>query len=186
MPVSLLFFSTGTNDSQMITFWTLPKTKRMPSSTDVITTVVDTDPSTYEAKHVHEIYDRIASHFSSTRYKVNTALSMYVSPERLFFSHGLSLPTSSVTYLQDGWALILAPEMENIFPFPSTARAVYGRSVWIEVGTCLILQGSLVTMVPLERSSGETFSGTDGGGERSYDHLHLFAKNCYSERIRLK
>lgn len=41
----------------------------MPSSTDVITTVVDTDPSTYEAKHVHEIYDRIASHFSSTRYK---------------------------------------------------------------------------------------------------------------------
>lgn len=32
--------------------------------------VVNEDPAAYEAKHVHEVYDQIASHFSSTRYKV--------------------------------------------------------------------------------------------------------------------
>ncbi|KAI0046711.1 S-adenosyl-L-methionine-dependent methyltransferase [Auriscalpium vulgare] len=31
--------------------------------------VIDDDPSAYETKHVHEVYDQIASHFSSTRYK---------------------------------------------------------------------------------------------------------------------
>jgi hypothetical protein len=28
------------------------------------------DPSEYEREHVHAVYDNIASHFSSTRYKV--------------------------------------------------------------------------------------------------------------------
>lgn len=31
---------------------------------------IDLDPAIYEAQHVHAIYDTIASHFSSTRYKV--------------------------------------------------------------------------------------------------------------------
>ncbi|KAI0306643.1 hypothetical protein B0F90DRAFT_1808293 [Multifurca ochricompacta] len=35
----------------------------------VITTVVDDDPAAYEQRYVHEVYDRIAYHFSSTRYK---------------------------------------------------------------------------------------------------------------------
>jgi tRNA (uracil-5-)-methyltransferase TRM9 len=31
---------------------------------------IDIDPATYETQNVHAIYDTIASHFSSTRYKV--------------------------------------------------------------------------------------------------------------------
>jgi hypothetical protein len=31
---------------------------------------VGLDPEIYEAQNVHAIYDKIASHFSSTRYKV--------------------------------------------------------------------------------------------------------------------
>jgi tRNA (uracil-5-)-methyltransferase TRM9 len=36
----------------------------------VILTVVDDNPEAYEERHVHAVYDHIASHFSSTRYKV--------------------------------------------------------------------------------------------------------------------
>ena len=32
------------------------------------------DPEVYEQRHVHDIYQEIASHFSSTRYKVCTSL----------------------------------------------------------------------------------------------------------------
>lgn len=38
----------------------------------VTATVVDDDPQSYETKHVHAVYDEIASHFSSTRYKVSS------------------------------------------------------------------------------------------------------------------
>lgn len=38
---------------------------------DVATTVVHGDPEAYEDDNVHAIYDKIASHFSSTRYKVS-------------------------------------------------------------------------------------------------------------------
>jgi tRNA (uracil-5-)-methyltransferase TRM9 len=38
----------------------------------VTATVVDEDPEAYEERHVHAVYDHIASHFSSTRYKVVT------------------------------------------------------------------------------------------------------------------
>lgn len=31
------------------------------------------DSQNYEAIHVHEVYEQIASHFSSTRYKVGTS-----------------------------------------------------------------------------------------------------------------
>lgn len=31
---------------------------------------IDLDPEIYEVQNVHEVYDKIASHFSSTRYKV--------------------------------------------------------------------------------------------------------------------
>ena len=40
----------------------------MPS--EVTPTAVDDNPEAYEQKHVHAVYDHIASHFSSTRYKV--------------------------------------------------------------------------------------------------------------------
>jgi hypothetical protein len=34
--------------------------------------VIAEDPHEYESQHVHAVYDQIASHFSSTRYKVNS------------------------------------------------------------------------------------------------------------------
>lgn len=36
----------------------------------VISTAVANDVKAYEEQHVHAIYDKIAPHFSSTRYKV--------------------------------------------------------------------------------------------------------------------
>jgi tRNA (uracil-5-)-methyltransferase TRM9 len=38
--------------------------------------MADTDEqgTSYEEEHVHEVYEQIASHFSSTRYKVCVAL----------------------------------------------------------------------------------------------------------------
>ncbi|KAI0273556.1 S-adenosyl-L-methionine-dependent methyltransferase [Gloeopeniophorella convolvens] len=52
----------------------------MPSSlSKVATTVVDDDPDAYEAKHVHEVYDQIASHFSSTRYKPWPIIARFLS-----------------------------------------------------------------------------------------------------------
>ncbi len=43
------------------------------------TTIADSDPygESYEAQHVHAVYEQIAPHFSSTRYKV------FVPPFRL-------------------------------------------------------------------------------------------------------
>jgi tRNA (uracil-5-)-methyltransferase TRM9 len=34
------------------------------------------DPASFEAKNVHEIYDAIAAHFSSTRYKVHRGITL--------------------------------------------------------------------------------------------------------------
>ncbi|THH18495.1 hypothetical protein EW146_g2505 [Bondarzewia mesenterica] len=51
----------------------------MSSSNKVTLTVVDEDPSLYEAKHVHEVYDQIASHFSSTRYKPWPIIAQFLS-----------------------------------------------------------------------------------------------------------
>ncbi|KAG6865022.1 hypothetical protein C0991_005568 [Blastosporella zonata] len=41
--------------------------------------VVDEDPQSYENKNVHAIYDEIASHFSSTRYKPWPVISTFMS-----------------------------------------------------------------------------------------------------------
>jgi hypothetical protein len=35
----------------------------------VTTAIIADDPQLYENQHVHGVYDQIASHFSSTRYK---------------------------------------------------------------------------------------------------------------------
>ncbi|KAG5639529.1 hypothetical protein H0H81_000674 [Sphagnurus paluster] len=45
----------------------------------VVPAVVDCDPQTYEDKNVHAIYDEIASHFSSTRYKPWPIISAFMS-----------------------------------------------------------------------------------------------------------
>jgi hypothetical protein len=51
----------------------------MPSA-QVAVAFVDEDPSAYEAKHVHQVYDQIASHFSSTRYKVRVRSPVWLTP----------------------------------------------------------------------------------------------------------
>jgi tRNA (uracil-5-)-methyltransferase TRM9 len=40
-------------------------------STDQTNTEEGKDDKAYEQKHVHDVYQQIASHFSSTRYKVS-------------------------------------------------------------------------------------------------------------------
>ena len=35
----------------------------------------ETDPEAYETRHVHDVYNEIAAHFSSTRYKVRHTCS---------------------------------------------------------------------------------------------------------------
>lgn len=39
----------------------------------------DAAGTTYEEEHVHEVYEQIASHFSSTRYKVCVTLPSLAS-----------------------------------------------------------------------------------------------------------
>jgi tRNA (uracil-5-)-methyltransferase TRM9 len=41
-----------------------------PRALEAVNLETNEDPADFEAKNVHEIYDTIASHFSSTRYKV--------------------------------------------------------------------------------------------------------------------
>ncbi len=47
----------------------------MAPSTAVTATVVAENPQDYEDTHVHSVYDEIAPHFSSTRYKVSSIFS---------------------------------------------------------------------------------------------------------------
>lgn len=64
---------------------------------NVVTTVVDDeDPQMYEDEHVHAVYDNIASHFSSTRYKVcilNSRAPLYLTIGFRHLSLGPSLPS---------------------------------------------------------------------------------------------
>ncbi|VDB82624.1 unnamed protein product [Peniophora sp. CBMAI 1063] len=49
------------------------------SAKQVTVAVVDDSPSTYESRHVHDVYDQIASHFSTTRYKPWPIISRFLS-----------------------------------------------------------------------------------------------------------
>lgn len=56
------------------------------SSKDVVSAPPVSTPSQYESEHVHEVYDAIASHFSSTRYKPWPVVASFLA----------SLPSGSV------------------------------------------------------------------------------------------
>ncbi|KAF8921435.1 S-adenosyl-L-methionine-dependent methyltransferase [Mucidula mucida] len=45
----------------------------------VTSTIVDEKPEQYEGSHVHDVYELIASHFSSTRYKPWPVIASYLS-----------------------------------------------------------------------------------------------------------
>ncbi|KAA1469540.1 hypothetical protein DENSPDRAFT_857964 [Dentipellis sp. KUC8613] len=51
----------------------------MPALSKVTTATIDEQPEVYEAKYVHEIYDQIASHFSSTRYMPWPVVAKFIS-----------------------------------------------------------------------------------------------------------
>jgi tRNA (uracil-5-)-methyltransferase TRM9 len=43
------------------------------------------DPQVHEDRHVHAVYDQIASHFSSTRHKVSLLIEAHVAQVNIFF-----------------------------------------------------------------------------------------------------
>ncbi|EIN07426.1 S-adenosyl-L-methionine-dependent methyltransferase [Punctularia strigosozonata HHB-11173 SS5] len=45
----------------------------------LVQVVPDSNPESYEAQHVHHVYDQIASHFSSTRYKPWPLIARFIS-----------------------------------------------------------------------------------------------------------
>jgi len=63
------------------------------TSRAVAATVVDEDPRIYEQKNVHAVYDEIAPHFSSTRYKVgpDIAVSLVAAALILAMAHCRSI-----------------------------------------------------------------------------------------------
>jgi len=88
---------------------------------------IDLDPETYETQNVHVIYDQIASHFSSTRYKVTKGhhLTLLAPFPNITLSPGRSLSNSCLSCLMAGSDLTLGLEMESIYRW--TGRAVYKR-----------------------------------------------------------
>ena len=74
----------------------------------------------YEEEHVHTVYEQIASHFSSTRYKVrqndvSTTMNSNHPHADIYFSHGLSLKDSSKVSNPAPLAWTWAAAMANIW-----------------------------------------------------------------------
>ena len=105
------------------------------------TTVSDDDPQKYEDEHVHAVYDQIAPHFSSTRYKVRlegslAELSHVVTAVNTTYSRGRLSQDFSRPFHPDGWALTRVRAMASISPFRSSDRAAYGPSGSTEAEVC--------------------------------------------------
>lgn len=71
--------------------------------------ILQTESEEYEDKHVHQVYEQIASHFSATRYKVGlpvseqlTSLTIHVLT--LSFSPGPLSRNSYLIFQMDLWA----------------------------------------------------------------------------------
>lgn len=103
------------------------------------TTVSADDPQTYEDAHVHAVYDEIAPHFSSTRYKVRTlshcALTLSLTTLRLSTSHGPSSRHFSLRFQRGQSALTLVRAMGSISRYHQSAPGACGRSGSIAAGT---------------------------------------------------
>lgn len=78
--------STITHWAQLYIQYTYPNLISLFMPEVKTTTVSGEKPSEYEAEHVHDVYDKIASHFSSTRYKPWPIIAAFLS----------SLPIGSV------------------------------------------------------------------------------------------
>jgi len=105
----------------------------MPS--EVTATVVDDEPEEYEQKHVHAVYDHIASHFSATRYKVvnyHSTFAATLSDNSL----GLSSQNFYRVYPQGGSGLIRGPVTGNISLCLRILRGNIGQLGSIEAKIC--------------------------------------------------
>lgn len=98
----------------------------MPS--EVTATVVNDDPEAYEQNHVHAVYDHIASHFSSTRYKVLTDTLVPSRQPLSDNSPGLSYQNFFRVYPLGGWDSIRGLVTGNISLCP---RILQGNVGWL-------------------------------------------------------
>lgn len=107
----------------------------MPAVTAV---TVSDDPQVYEDAHVHSVYDEIAPHFSSTRYKVCSPCSHDRTDvaRRRRDSHGLSSHNSSLLFLQAGLDWTPVRVMGSISRYRRTGQEACGPLGWTEVAIC--------------------------------------------------
>jgi hypothetical protein len=105
----------------------------MPS--EVTATVIDGDPEAYEQKHVHAVYEHIASHFSATRYKVVNHHSTFATTLSNN-SPGLSSQSFYRVSPLDGWGLIREPVTESISLSPRIPLGNIGQLGSIEAKIC--------------------------------------------------
>ena len=61
----------------------LDSTSALMSGPPLVPVAIPEDPEEHERIHVHEVYDEIDSHFSSTRYKVRLSPLLVVSLKRI-------------------------------------------------------------------------------------------------------
>jgi len=104
-----------------------------------VTTVrVSDDPQVYEAEHVHAVYDEIAPHFSSTRYKPWPIIAQFLSSIPSGWV-GLDSGTGNGKYLPlpierpgSVWTIGL-DRSRNLLDIARTAGGVYREVVWGDV-----------------------------------------------------
>ena len=101
----------------------------MPS--EFTATVVDDEPGAYEQKHVHAVYEHIASHFSATRYKVANYHSNFAATLS-DNSLGLSSQNFYRVYPLGGSGLIRGLVTGNISPCLRILRGNIGQLGSIE------------------------------------------------------
>lgn len=104
-----------------------------PMAPEVTATVVDDNPEAYEERHVHAVYDNIASHFSSTRYKVANITIPHLPAILSDNSLGPSSQNFCRIFPPDGWDLTRGLVMGNTLVCPRIIQGRFGQSDWTEV-----------------------------------------------------
>lgn len=104
----------------------------------VAPTIIDDDPQNYESRHVHEVYEEIAPHFSSTRYKPWPIIANFISSLPTGWV-GLDSGTGNGKYLplpverpSSVWTIGL-DRSRNLLKIAQTAGGVQREVVWGDV-----------------------------------------------------
>jgi len=108
---------------------------RMPASKAVSVVEVSDDPQKYEDEHVHSVYDEIAPHFSSTRYKPWPIIAHFLSSLPTGWI-GLDSGTGNGKYLPlpldrpgEIWTIGM-DRSRNLLEIAQTAGGVHREVVW--------------------------------------------------------